>query len=308
MDRVRHYLIGVCLAVMVSVAAGEPEAPQEHKGPRLPDGFVAARNLAYVENGHKAQVLDLYYPEKSEKNLPLVVWIHGGAWSAGSKNVGPPQLWLLEKGYAVASVEYRFSQVAPFPAQIHDCKAAIRWLRAHANEYHLDAEHIGVWGSSAGGHLVALLGTSGEVKELEGDLGNNNQSSRVQAVCDFFGPSDIGKMGAQSGENSKMNHDEPKSPESRLLGGPVQENLDKAAKASPLTYVSKDDAPFLIMHGDQDPLVPLKQSQTLADALKAVGVPVMLAVIQGAGHGGKQFDSAENRDKVLTFFDKCLKK
>lgn len=273
----------------------------------LPAGFVALRDRAYVENGDKAQVLDLYYPEKSEKPVPLVIWIHGGAWSGGTKNVGA-QLALLEKGYAVASVEYRLTHVAIFPAQIEDCKAAVRWLRAHAAEYHLDSAHFGVWGSSAGGHLVALLGTSGGVKELEGNLGNAEQSSRVQAVCDWFGPSDLGNLSAQQSAISKMNHDAPNSPESKLIGGPVPQNLDKAAKASPLTYVSKDSSPFLIMHGDLDPLVPLKQSESLHEKLKAAGVESTLIVIKGAGHGGRQFDEPENRAKLLEFFDKHLKK
>ncbi len=272
----------------------------------LPPGIKALRDTPYVENGHKAQVLDLFYPEKSEKALPVVVWIHGGAWSAGSKN-GGPFMPLLSKGYAVASIEYRFSQVAPMPAQIHDCKAAIRWLRAHAKDYNLDAAHIGVWGSSAGGHLVALLGTSGDVAELEGDLGNKDQSSRVQAVCDWFGPSDLDKMNAQAAIKGPIDHDSPQSPESKLVGGPIQENHDKSAKASPITFVTKDDPPFLIMHGDKDPLVPIKQSETLRDALKAAGVEVELITIEGAGHGGPKFSTPENTAKIVAFFDRYLK-
>src|SRR5258707_420023 len=137
----------VLFVVSFGSSAGEG-APQ----PKLPDGFTALRDKAYVDNGHKSQVLDLYYPAKAEKKLPLVIWIHGGAWLNGTKGVSQMQLGLLEKGYAVASIEYRVSSVKIFPAQIEDCKAAVRWLRAHANEYHIDAAHIGVWGSSAGGH------------------------------------------------------------------------------------------------------------------------------------------------------------
>ena len=168
----------------------------------------------------------------------------------------------------MASINYRLSQHAIFPAQIEDCKAAIRWLRANAAKYHLDADRIGVWGASAGGHLVAMLGTTGSVKELEGKGGNLDQSSRVQCVVDWFGPSDLPTMGGS--------HDDPGSPESRLIGGPVQENKEKARKASPLTYVSKDSAPFLIMHGDQDNVVPPGQSELLAEALKKAGVEVTL--------------------------------
>ena len=166
-----------------------------------PKGVQALRNLPYVANGHERQRLDLYLPEKAEGRLPLIVWIHGGAWWAGSKE-DCPAVPLAAKGYAVASINYRFSQHAVFPAQIEDCKAAIRWLRANAAKYHLDADHIGVWGASAGGHLVALLGTTGGVKELEGKGGNLDQSSRVQCVVDWFGPTDFvddGQAGRQAG-------------------------------------------------------------------------------------------------------------
>lgn len=278
------------------------------RGPAaLPDGIAALRDQAYVEHGDKAQVLDLFYPKDADKRVPLIVWIHGGAWSGGDKTVRQQQLSYLKEGYAIASVEYRFSQVATFPAQIEDCKAAIRWLRAHAKEFHLDAEHIGVWGSSAGGHLAALLGTSGGVKDLEGALGNPDQSSRVQAVVDWFGPADLASMSAQQSNNSKMNHDAPSSPESKLIGGPVPENREKASRASPVTYVSKDNPPFLIMHGDVDALVPVKQSEALHEALKSAGIEATLVIIKGAGHGGNQFDSAENREKVAEFFKKHLK-
>ena len=292
--------------IMLTAPIWAGEGPPPRRMAPIPAGFKILADQPYVEKGHKAQVLDLIYPEKAEKPLPLIVWIHGGAWSAGSKN-GGTFMQMLSKGYSVASIEYRFSQVAPMPAQINDCKAAIRWIRAHAKEYNIDGAHIGVWGSSAGGHLVALLGTSGDVADLEGDLGNKDQSSRVQAVCDWFGPSDIGKMGEQSGPDSKIAHNNPSSPESKLIGGAVLENLEKAAKASPITYVTKDDPPFLIMHGDKDPLVPLKQSETLRDALKTAGVEVELAVQIGDGHGGKKFSSPESNEKIEAFFEKHLK-
>ena len=222
----------------------------------------------------------------------------GPGW-AGSKE-GCPAVPLTAKGYAVASINYRLSQHAVFPAQIEDCKAAIRWLRANAAKYHLDPDHIGVWGASAGGHLVAMLGTTGDVKELEGNGGNLDQSSRVQCVVDWFGPSDLATMGGS--------HDNPGSPESRLIGGPVQENKEKARKASPLTYVGKDSAPFLIMHGDKDNTVPLGQSEVLAEALKKAGVEVKLVVVKGNGHGGPGFNSPENRRLIEDFFAKHLGK
>jgi acetyl esterase/lipase len=188
---------------------------------------------------------------------------------------------LVEKGYAAASINYRLSQQALFPAQIEDCKAAIRWLRANAKKYHLDPRHIGVWGASAGGHLVALLGATGGVKDLEGEEGNLDQSSRVQAVVDWFGPTDFATIGKGLSD--------PKSPVSRLIGGSPQENKEKAAKASPITYVGKDAAPTLIMHGDKDNLVPISQSEELAAALKKAGVEVTFQVVKGNGHGGPDF-------------------
>ncbi len=268
--------------------------------PELPKGTKIHRNIEYVKGGHERQRLDLFVPEQATSPLPLIVWVHGGAWLTGSKEGAGPALPFLGKGYAVASVNYRLSQHAKFPAQIQDCKAAIRWLRANAKTYNLDPARFGVWGASAGGHLVALLGTSGDVKDLEGDDGTAEQSSRVQAVVNWFGPTDLTKMGGS--------HDQPDSPEAKLLGGPVQENKDKAARANPISYVSKDDPPFLIMHGDKDTTVPIGQSELLLEALKNAGVDATFRVVKGAGHGGREFSSKENRRLVEEFFDKHLKK
>ena len=283
----------VVLLGLASTVSGQ-QAP-----PKLPEGTKVLRNLEYVQGGHERQKLDLYVPEKADGPLPVIVWVHGGGWMGGSKEGGGPALPFVGKGYAVAAINYRLSQHAKFPAQIEDCKAAIRWLRANAKTYNLAPDHIGVWGASAGGHLVALLGTSGDVKELEGKEGNTDQSSRVQAVVDWFGPTDLTKMGGS--------HDQPNSPEARLLGGPVQENKEKAARANPITYVAKDNPPFLILHGDKDPTVPFSQSELLADALKKAGVEVTLQPVKGAGHGGREFSSAENLKLIEEFLDRHLK-
>ena len=164
---------------------------------RLPEGTKAQRDLEYVAGGHERQRLDLYTPEKADGPLPVIVWVHGGAWMGGAKDAGVPALPFVGKGYAVASINYRFSQHAAFPAQIEDCKAAIRWLKANAKAFDLDPERIGVWGASSGGHLVTLLGTSGGVKDLEGRGGNADQSSRVRAVVDL-GPTDFLQMDAHA--------------------------------------------------------------------------------------------------------------
>lgn len=293
-----HLGAAVCVGMMLAVATGAQEPL-----PRAPEGVKALRDLEYARPDGRSQRLDLYLPDKATGALPVVVWVHGGAWRAGNKS-GTPALPMVRGGYAVASIDYRLSQDAKFPAQIHDCKAAVRWLRAHTREYGLDAAHFGVWGSSAGGHLVALLGTSGGVAELEGDEGNRDQSSRVQAVCDWFGPTDFLKM---HDFPSQIRHDAPDSPESLLIGGPIQQNREKAVKANPITYVSKDDPPFLIMHGDQDPLVPINQSELLRDALRKAGVQVTFQPIRGAGHGGPLFNTPDIRRSVDEFFDRHLK-
>ncbi len=255
---------------------------------RLPAGTAVQRDLPYVTNGHERQKLDLYLPAEGE-NLPLIIHIHGGAFRAGSKEGGVP-LAYLNKGYAIASINYRLSQHAIFPAQIEDCKAAVRWLRAHAVEYRLDPDRFAAWGPSAGGHLAAMLGTTGDSGLFE--VGEHlDQSSGVQAVVDYFGPTDFLQMDAHRLPNGMM-HDPANSPESQLVGGAIQENKEKTARANPITYITAKDPPFLICHGDRDPLVPHHQSELLEAALKKAGVPVIFYTVEGAGHGWS------NRPKV----------
>ncbi len=289
---------GIVGASMSMVRAAEPRPAQ----PYVPN-LIVHRDLEYVPGGHERQRLDLYLqipPEFQPPLRPLIVWVHGGAWLGGSK-VSCPALRFVNQGYAVASINYRLSQHAIFPAQIEDCKAAIRWLRANAAQYYYDPNRIGVWGASAGGHLVALLGTTGNVKEF--DVGPNvGVSSRVQAVCDFFGPTDFTKM---SSFPSTMKHDAPDSPESKLIGGPIQENKDKVQRANPIAYVTRDDPPFLIVHGDKDPLVPHNQSEILLDALKKAGVEATLYTVPGGGHGG--FKDPQVDILVSQFFERHLR-
>ena len=297
MKKIPVLLVASLAIFHISAHAQQPQ--------RVPEGVKAQRNIAYVENGHERQKLDLFLPEKPDAPLPLIIWIHGGGWQAGSKD-NCPVLRFTERGYAVASIGYRLSGHAVFPAQIEDCKAAIRWLRAHAAENNLDPKKFGVWGSSAGGHLVALVGTSGDVKQF--DVGANpDQSSRVQAVCDYFGPTDITQMDAHALAGAPFKHDSKDSPESKLIGGAVQENKEKAARVNPITYVSSDDPPFLIVHGDKDPLVPHHQSEILFDALKKSGVSAHFHTIHGAGHGGPGFAGKNIDDMVAAFFDERLK-
>ena len=298
--------LGLAVLAACPAFAQEPRAKAKAQRPSSPEGVRIERDLAY--GPHKERnTLDLYLPTEGEAPRPLVIWIHGGAWRGGSKDGGPrPAMQLLRRGYAVASINYRLSQHAHFPAQIEDCKAAVRFLRASASTYGLDADHFGVWGGSAGGHLVALLGTSGDVKELEGDGSNPGVSSRVQAVCDIFGPANLLTIAAQSGPHSTIQHDASDSPESLLLGGPVLDRKDAARRASPVTYITKDDPPFLIVHGDKDTTVPVGQSRELHAALQKAGVDSTLMIIPGAGHS-PEILTPEVIRAVVMFFDKHLK-
>jgi acetyl esterase/lipase len=264
----------------------------------LPPGVKLAADLSYVPDGHERHKLDLYLPEKADGPLPLIVYIHGGGWMAGSKEGARQFLPFVARGYALAGVNYRLSQHAKYPAQIEDCKTALRWLRAHAKEYHLDPNRFGAIGDSAGGHLVALLGTTGHVKELEGK-GNLDRSSRVQAVVDWYGPTDLTRIGPR--------HAGADSAPAKLIGGPIADNKDKAEKANPIAYITKNAAPFLILHGTRDDLVPIQQSELLHEALKKAGVESTFERLEGAGHGGPQFHTPEVRKTIAAFFDKHLK-
>jgi acetyl esterase/lipase len=253
------------------------------------------RNLVYKRVNGTVLALNLYRPKEVSGPLPVVIWIHGGGWRRGGKEQCPA-VALVRDGYAVASIDYRLTSTAPFPAQIEDCKAAVRWLRANASTYGLDPDHIGVWGMSAGGHLAALLGTSGDVPELEGDGDNTEYSSRVQAVCDVAGPADIAAM-------PKLGAKRIAAIEG-LLGGPLENDEAKAIAASPIHYVSKDDPPFLIVHGEADRLVPVAQSQRFYEELRRAGVNATLKMSQ-LGHQGVMIDAVKD---AQVFFDATLKK
>jgi len=296
----KSFLLSSLFALAIFVVPGFAQQPAPQRvAPlvRIPEGVQAHRDLAYVADGDESHKLDLYMPEKVDGLLPLIIWVHGGGWQNGNKAGCPPlRDGYVGLGYAVVSLNYRLSNQATFPAQIEDCKAAIRWLRAHAREYNLDPNRFGAWGSSAGGHLVALLGTSGEAKAF--DVGADlDQSSRVQAVCDYYGPTDFTATPTTPAANSA---------ESKLLGGPIMEHQDKAKRANPITFVSRENPPFLILHGDKDGTVPVNQSQLLFDALKQAGVSVHFHTIKGAGHG-RGFGGPEIGPMVAAFFDKYLK-
>jgi acetyl esterase/lipase len=258
-----------------------------------------------------AQVMDIYLPE-GKGPFPVVVLIHGGAFKMGDKQMETQNAKaLVARGYAAASINYRLSGEAKYPAQIEDCKAAVRFLRANATKYNLNPDKIGSWGSSAGGNLSAMLGTSSGVAELEGaSLGNAGISSKVIASVDWFGPINFCTMDAEAsalGFTCRTNGES--SPESQLIGKAVQSAPELVAKANPTTYISADDAAFFIQAGSMDHNIPYTQSRNFYDALKSIvgAYKVSFELLEGAGHGGPQFSTPANIEKVIVFFDKFLK-
>lgn len=293
-----------CLALATACEFAAAQAPEARKAKTkqaavLPAGVRVERDLEYARRGEQRMLLDLYLPEKPSKNpLPVVVWVHGGGWSGGSKD-RCPAAYLAAEGFAVASINYRLSQEARWPAQIDDCREAIRWLRQEAKSRGFDAAQVGVWGGSAGGHLVALLGTL-DAPSAEAT------SSRVQAVCDWYGPSDLLTMPPNVLSAGKTEADLAKSNGAQLLGGIVRDRPQLARQASALHQASAGDAPFLIMHGDEDPQVPLEQSTRLHEALTKAGVESTLEVLPGGGHGGPKFQTEEVKQTVRDFFRRTL--
>jgi len=315
--------LAACIAMAVENAEAQEGASSKPPGVPLVPGVFIERNVKYgqvdagqasagqggagqASAGARALVLDVLRPaDPASSELPVVVFIHGGGWRQGDKSGGSRMLEpLVATGnYVGISVGYRLSKEATFPAQIHDCKGAIRWIRANAQRLGADSRKIGVWGSSAGGHLASLVGTSGDVKSLEGDCGNPEMSSRVACVVDFCGPSDFLALikFQRNGPPAPRNAD---SPESQLLGGRIADRQELAMDASPVTYATRDDPPFLIVHGTADPLVPFNQAERLYASLATVGArPTMLRIERG----GHSIGGEEVLARVQAFFDRHLR-
>jgi acetyl esterase/lipase len=247
---------------------------------KAPQGVVVEKNIEYARINGKSLRLDIYRPQNVQKKLPVIVWLYGGGWEFGSKFYCPIAFMATQQ-VAVVSINYRLDGVAKFPAQIYDCKGAVRWLRANAEKYNLDADRIGIFGASAGGHLALLLATTPGNPKMEGDVGGNlNFSSRVQCVCAFYPPTDLNRLGS----DPKTRHS-PDGLVAKLLGGPVADNVEKANFASPINYVTKNCPPVFLMHGGADTLVPPEQSEIFYEALKKTGVDVQLEIVPGKGHG-----------------------
>ncbi len=268
------------------------KAGRQETGRNLPEGVKILRDLEYAQVDGESLRLDLYLPEESEIKPPLLVWIHGGGWTKGSKaQINPIFARLTAEGYAAASIDYRLDGLTSHPKQIHDCKGAIRWLRANADKYGYDTTRIGVGGGSAGGHLVLLLGFSDGIKELEGEVGGNpDVSSKVHAVVDLFGPSALELFADES---------------ERFRSGKAAELLKSA---SPVTYLSQDDPPILVFHGDKDQTVPLDQSEYLHKKCQETGLESALHIIEGGAHGGPEFSDPTRYQLVKDFFARHIKK
>lgn len=277
------------------------------RGPvRAAERATEMLDIRYAEVNGVELYLDLFLPAEV-KAPPLVVYFHGGGWRNNDRKQCRVK-WVVDEGFALASVDYRLSGQSLFPAQIHDCKAAVRWLRAHADMYGYNADKIAVMGNSAGGHLALLLGCSGGVEELEGVVGGNlDQSSEVQAIVDYFAPTDLLLLAdAQPGKTRN-----PKGPVYQLLGGSVRKKRNLAELASVVTHVNSDDPPLLIIHGLLDTTVDFQQSVEIYKAYKRNQLEVDILIHKELGHGGARggeaYFSPANRQPVIAFLNRCLK-
>ncbi len=293
--RIDHLLLALSCVVLLSSCSVQARE-DAHAG-------YTMKTVSYAPKlNDNAHAMDIYLPTNAKKPMPVILWIHGGAWLVGSKE-DTPAVFFMKSGFAVASINYRFSNSAIYPAQLYDVKAAVRWLRANAAEYHFAPKKIAVFGNSAGGQLAAMLGTTGDITNLEGTLGNPKQSSKVEAVVDWCGPTDLLTIGEQAKADNELQLNDPKGPVAKLLGGLPSKKQELAALASPVTFITNDDPPFLIMHGDRDRVVPIEQSSTFYEVLKAARVPVEYHVVKNGQHN---FFSAENLQIVETFLKKTL--
>ncbi|MGL6226030.1 MAG: alpha/beta hydrolase fold domain-containing protein [Thermoguttaceae bacterium] len=316
----------LCLLLVLLLSQIPLFAQIDLGGGELPDGITVEKDIPYVNGGKYRQQLNLFFPpgyKEADHLFPVIIAVHGGSWSSGSKDeYGLFANWFTPKGYIVALINYRLidkakdpADVAPFPAQIEDCKSVVRWLRANAKKYKIDPNRIGAWGASAGGHLVALLATTDNIKDF--DVGENlDQSTRLQAVCDFFGPTDFVALLEDPKNQEKLEelgkqYNVDVNGTIKKMFGPNVKDMDELKehlkKASPMSYIHKDCPPILILHGDKDELVPFKQSVLFEKALKDAGVDAELWRVKGATHVDVSFLLPANMKKVEDFFAKHLK-
>lgn len=264
-------------------------------------------SVEFAQVGEQRLLLDIYHAKqdqtKQPTKSPLIVWVHGGAWRAGSRTQ-VPVTELTQHGFAIASVDYRLSPVAPFPAQAHDIKAAIRFLRANSAKYGFDPDRIVIAGASAGAHLAALVGVTNGHEELEGAVGNHKESSSaVQAIVSYYGASNLETILSQSTPHGLS----VRVPALELLLGGQPDKQPRLAKlASPVTHVDAKDPPLLLLHGDQDPQMPINQSHELQGVYEQLNRPVKFQVIHGSAHGGPGFYTSSVTNQVAEFLSTHL--
>jgi acetyl esterase/lipase len=258
-------------------------------------------DVVFGKGGKTELKLDLAMPKDGEGPFPAIVCIHGGGWVSGDRKQMEKTIEVLaRRGYVAISPDYRLAPRDRFPAQIEDCKAAVRWLRANAETYHVDTRRIGVVGFSAGGHLACLLGVTGKDDGLEGEGGNAEQSSAVQAVVSFFGPTDLTRDVWDKDVRTKNLVP--------LLGGTPDEKAGAYRKASPMTYAGKNAPPFLFLHGTKDRVVPIQQAKDLAEKLRKAGGSARLVSVEDEGHGWRGEKLLSTLTQMMDFFDETLKK
>lgn len=274
----------------------------------LPEGTVIHSNMAYAADTLKMHTLDLYLPPHRDKSLPVLIWIHGGGWTAGNQYNDMDYMTgtlkaIFEQDYAVASINYRYSTTAIFPAQIQDCNQAVDFLYKYSGKYTLDKDKFAVIGFSAGGYLALLMATSNNNAIKAFYYNKATPRFKIRAAIDFFGPSDfIARIGSM-----KLNEGDHKSTSTLLLGAQPLDRPDLAKFASPTTYIDKADPPFLIFHGDKDVTVPITLSKLLDSYLHLAKVHSEFVIIKDAPHGGKLFGSEEIKNKILVFLNTYLK-
>lgn len=270
---------------------------------RLPKGTVIQGNIPYNNDTLKKHLLDIYLPANAKGKIPLVVFIHGGGWIGNDKYADMGYMTntinaMLESGFAIASIDYRFAQNAVFPAILQDCNKAVSFLYDNADKYGLDKSRIALMGFSAGGHLASLMGTSQNNKITDLYFPASYRPFKYKAVVDFYGPTDLTLLPG--------NEDE-KSPEGILIGAKPLERPDLAKAASPISYIDKNDPPFLIFHGEKDNIVSNKQSKLFSAWLKYHGVKNELTIVKDAPHFGKMYDVEEIKNKVISFLKESFK-
>jgi acetyl esterase/lipase len=294
-------LFGAGLVSAMPVLA-QPSFPATDVAER--PSIVKMANIEYATVDGERLALDLYMPADAD-NPPIIVYVHGGAWQFGSRDSVSP-IDLVDHGFAIASVSFRLSPVAPLPAQVHDIKGAIRFLRANAARYGYDASRLGITGVSSGGHLAALVGLTNGSEPHEGEIGGNTGvSSDVQAIVSYFGASNLTTILAQSTPRG-LNVREPAL--DLLLGGSVEEQINLARFGSPVFQVDANDPPLLLLHGDQDPQMPINQAHELHGVAKEHGLDVHFEVVHGSGHGGNAFFDEARTQLVADFFERTLGK